>query len=455
MLLSIPQTSHRFGGLLIEEETKVVELDAGMVDSSVFALGQRKKHEQLAEEERQPRGSIGIPPAVLEAMFGQMAIIVPCKDESTETIEGVLSGIPHSCLVVLVSNSSRFPQDRYAQEVEMLTDFCRFAGYGRSRPFMAIHQKDPEAAGALAAAGMPEILDGSDGLVRNGKGEGMILGVALVAALCQPQRRFVGFVDADNQVPGAVNEYCKAYAAGFAMNINSASCTAAVPTVATNTMVRIVWGSKPKVKNGQIVYDRDGRSSRVANKWLNYLLADISGPDQRVASAASLTNIVVTGNAGEHAMDMDLALKLRLASGYAIEPFHFVDLLHQLATSTTTTTSTTAPPAGPKFKPVKILQIRTRNPHFHRPSDESHIQKMRRAALGAIYHYLPLRTPPGGPDGLSLGDRIRACIGIPPAPLVYPPIERLDMAVFRARIMADRKAGSFASFGVPEKVVQG
>ncbi|KAK3334106.1 mannosyl-3-phosphoglycerate synthase [Cercophora scortea] len=440
MLLSIPQTSHLFGGLLIEEETKVVELDAGMIDSesSVFGMSPRlgdydvlAPYSQVTKQHEpgQARASVGIPPAVLETMFNQMAIIVPCKDESTETIEGVLSGIPHSCLVVLVSNSSRFPQDRYAREVEMLTDFCRFAGYGRSRPFVAIHQKDPEAAGALAAAGMPEILD-SDGLVRNGKGEGMILGVALVAALC-PQRRFVGFVDADNQVPGAVNEYCKAYAAGFAMN----ACTSGT----TNTMVRIVWGSKPKVKNGQIVYDRDGRSSRVANKWLNYLLADISGPNQGASA-----NIVATGNAGEHAMDMDLALKLRLASGYAIEPFHFVDLLHQLSATTDTTNSATP------FKPVKILQIRTRNPHFHRPSDESHIQKMRRAAMGAIYHYLPLGTAAGG--GLSLGDRIRACIGIPPAPLVYPPIERLDMAVFRARIMAEEKEGSFESFGVPEKV---
>ncbi|CAJ2512541.1 Uu.00g055560.m01.CDS01 [Anthostomella pinea] len=49
-----------------------------------------------------------------------MAIIIPCMNEDYRTIEGVLLGIPHDCLVILVSNSSRSPVDRYEAELRLL-----------------------------------------------------------------------------------------------------------------------------------------------------------------------------------------------------------------------------------------------------------------------------------------------------------------------------------------------
>ena len=45
---------------------------------------------------------------------------------------------------------------------------------------------------------MPELID-DDGLVRAGKGEAMLVGMALAALT---GRRYVGYVDADNYVPG-------------------------------------------------------------------------------------------------------------------------------------------------------------------------------------------------------------------------------------------------------------
>ena len=37
--------------------------------------------------------------------------------------------------------------------------------------------------------------------------------------------------------------------------------------------------------------------------------------------------MIATGNAGEHAMSLELGLKLRLAGGFAVEPFEYVDAL--------------------------------------------------------------------------------------------------------------------------------
>ena len=39
------------------------------------------------------------------------------------------------------------------------------------------------------------------------------------------------------------------------------------------------------------------------------------------------TEIIKTGNAGEHALTMSLALQLDFASGYGIETNHFVELI--------------------------------------------------------------------------------------------------------------------------------
>src|SRR6478609_8843196 len=189
--------SERFGAVRIHELQRVIELDSGMSAGA---------------------GSRIVAPDELRAVESQMVIVVPCMNEARGVIEGVLSGIPHDCLIVLVSNSDRAPVDR----------FCRLAG----RSAIAVHQRDPGLAGAFKAAGMSELID-DGGLVRAGKGEAMLIGMALAA---MTGRRYLGYVDADNYVPGSVHEYCKVYAAGLYLADSPYS------------MVRISWHSKPKLR---------------------------------------------------------------------------------------------------------------------------------------------------------------------------------------------------------------
>jgi mannosyl-3-phosphoglycerate synthase len=79
--------SERFGAVRIHELQRVIELDSG--HSGISA------------------GSSVVGPDALRAVETQMVIVVPCMNETRSVIEGVLSGIPHDCLIVLVSNSDR------------------------------------------------------------------------------------------------------------------------------------------------------------------------------------------------------------------------------------------------------------------------------------------------------------------------------------------------------------
>jgi mannosyl-3-phosphoglycerate synthase len=364
--------SERFGAVRIHELQRVIELDSGT---------------------SQGAGSRIVPPEALNAIESQMVIVVPCMNETRSVIEGVLSGIPHDCLIVLVSNSDRQPVDRYEIEAQTVEQFCRLAG----RPAMTIHQRDPGVAGAFKAAGMPELID-DEGLVRAGKGEAMLIGMALAA---MTGRQYVGYVDADNYVPGAVNEYCKAYAAGLHLAGSPFS------------MVRISWHSKPKLRDGRLFFSRKGRSSQITNEWLNRFLAEYSGFG---------TEVIATGNAGEHAMSLDLGLKLRLAGGFAVEPYEFLDMFEQfggvLETSSTEVMASSVP----------VLQIETRNPHFHDNKGEEHVQGMRMQALNVIYHSAV--TLPAvrqaivdfmvSQGALTTGQE-------PPRERVYPPVGTLDL----------------------------
>ncbi|KAK0704030.1 mannosyl-3-phosphoglycerate synthase, partial [Lasiosphaeria miniovina] len=411
------------------QEIRVGQLDAGEVsfdatlDGPTLTLPERltddisggayvlDRQNSLESEKHPHDDTVGLSNTTIQRILSSMVIIVPCKNEAPETVEGVLSGIPNSCVVILVSNSARTPVDRYEQEIQMLQRVCHRTQ--RRRAF-AIHQKDEGVAAALDAAGMVGLTDPADGKIYNGKGEGMLLGVALAAAVC-PDMQYVGFIDADNQVPGAVHEYCRIYAAGFAL----------VPTSREHAMVRLRWASKPKVRDNQLCFDGEGRSSIFVNAWLNRLVKTLSRrADNKETHRADSkeTNLIVTGNAGEHAMSMELALKLRMAGGYAVEPFHFIDLFQRqgvfanqadkdsnyeasthyednngMSTNTKPLYQRRdrAPPIAPLItssahrsleKPVCILQIRTLNPHFHRPSDAQHIRGMLESGLGAIYH---------------------------------------------------------------------
>jgi len=81
-------------------------------------------------------------------------------------------------------------------------------------------------------------------------------------------------------------------------------------------MVRILWQYKPKISGG-LYFKKWGRVSQVTNKYLNDLIYTRTGFE---------TEVVRTGNAGEHAMSMKLAEILPYASGYAVEPQELVSI---------------------------------------------------------------------------------------------------------------------------------
>src|SRR5687767_10422657 len=110
--------SERFGAVRIHELQRVIELDSGALGDGFSA------------------GSRVVSFEALRAVESQMVIVVPCMNESRSVIEGVLSGIPHDCLIVLVSNSDKLPVDRYEIEAQTLEQFCRLAG----RSAISVHQ---------------------------------------------------------------------------------------------------------------------------------------------------------------------------------------------------------------------------------------------------------------------------------------------------------------------------
>ncbi len=390
MRISAPSRTERFGAVRIYEVQEVWELDSGR-----DAIG--------TPTELDYQTVLQIPAAWISDIERQMVVVVPAKDERLKVIDGVLSGIPHDCLIVMVSNSSRDPIDRYQMECETVSRFCRVT----QRPAVMVHQRDEGLAAAFAAAGMPELV-GDDGLVRDGKGEGMLIGVALAQLT---GRRYVGFVDADNYVPGAVHEYVKAFAAGFHL--------AETPY----SLVRISWRTKPKIVKNRIFFNRWGRTSQVTNHFLNLLLADYSGFG---------TEVITTGNAGEHAISMELARRMRFGSGYSVEPYEYLHLFEEYG-GVLESSHPEVMKAG-----VEVFQIETRNPHFHEDKGADHVEEMRVQALNALYHS-PVCTP-------AVRDEIRAFLGEhdelgpngePARERIYPAIETIDLATF-ASVLADR-----------------
>lgn len=326
-----------------------------------------------------------------------MAIVIPVKNEKLSVLEGVLSGIPNECLVIIVSNSERTSDiDRYSMEVEMVKQYSCFT----DKRIMVIHQKDEELGKIFKKVNYTSILDSKRKYVRNGKAEGMIIGILLAK---MQSKEYVGFIDSDNYFPGAVNEYVKIFATGFAMSHTPYS------------NIRILWRSKPKVVDNKIRFPRWGRISQASNKYLNALISHITGTE---------SDIIATGNAGEHALSMPLAENLNYSSGYSVEPYEFIDILEKYGgllpsssissskvssktlvkssssssstTDTEATTTTTAKESDATTltfsstaekimkKGIEIFQIESRDPHLHEEKGDEHLADMMEDSLLAI-----------------------------------------------------------------------
>jgi len=336
MRIETQRYTERFGSVRLNDVQQVLELDSGRAEETGMAeyVGVLKIDEEVIRDYEQ-----------------KMAIVVPIKDEKLKLFEGVVSGVPHDCLLIVVSNSQRQRVDRFRMEKDALSQYCHFTRHEA----LIIHQKDPLLAEALKEADYTELL-GDDGLLRSGKSEAMM--VAILMAMVA-QKEYIGFIDADNYFPGSVLEYARCYAAGFSL--------ATSPYV----MVRILWRYKPKVSAG-IFFRKWGRVSEICNKYMNSLIS--SNTDFE-------TDIVKTSNAGEHAMSLSLAELLPYASGYAVEPQEILSIFEEFGG--------VLPIAQTKVTKhgVEILQIESRNPHLHEEKGARHLQEeMLLPALSAIYH---------------------------------------------------------------------
>jgi mannosyl-3-phosphoglycerate synthase len=334
MKLDLPRYTERFGATSLHGVQRVYELDSGFddgrpVSESIVNIG----NNQIVDIER------------------RMAIVIPTKGERLRLLEGVLSGIPHDCLTIIISNSPRQPVDRYKLEKEALQQFNRFVG----RNAFILHQRDPVLSEVLRDVGYNSIL-GPDGTVRTGKAEGMLIGMLLAK---MAGKEYVGFIDADNYVPGAVNEYVKIFASGIAMS--------QTPYV----MVRISWIYKPKISETGLYFSKWGRVSEITNQHLNSLVSYYTGFE---------TEVMRTGNSGEHCMSLKLAELLTYSSGYAIEPYEIVNILEEFGGIIPTVNQ------DAMDKGVEIMQVETRNPHFHEDKGDDHLKEMVVGSLSSMYH---------------------------------------------------------------------
>jgi len=380
MRIERPRYTERFGSVRINDVQKVLELDSGRA------------------KELPPRKNIAVQKIeddVIKDFEEKMAIVIPTKDEKLKLFEGVIRGVPHECLIIVVSNSQRKSVDRFRMEQDALNQFCHFTG----RQALIFHQKDPILAKALTEAGYADFV-GEDERVRDGKAEGMVLAtfIAMMA-----NKKYVGFIDADNYFPGSVWEYAKCYAAGFSM------------AKSPYAMVRILWHYKPKISAG-MYFKKWGRVSEITNKCINSLVS---------TKTRFETQCIKTGNAGEHAMSLELAEILPYASGYAVEPQELVSILEEFG-GVLPITHQTAAKHG-----VEVFQIETINPHLHEEKGLEHLIGMLLPGLGAIYHS-PLCE--AETKQLILGELLRQDAikpgEEPPKPHISAPPKKIDLHKF-------------------------
>lgn len=239
-------------------------------------------------------------------------------------------------------------------EVQLLKRFNHFVG----DEILIIHQHDPGLAETFRSIGFDSILD-EKGSVRSGKAEAMFTGIMLAKML---GKEYVGFVDADNYVPGAVHEYVEIYAASFSLAESPFS------------MVRVSWIYKPKITENGLFFAKLGRTSAFSNDCVNLLMSSYTGFG---------TEIIKTANSGEHAMSMQLAELLCYASGFAVEPYELINLMEQFGGILPVSSPLASQAAS---LGINVFQIESRNPHLHEEKGDEYIREMLLSSLNVIYH---------------------------------------------------------------------
>ncbi len=397
MKLDLPRYTERFGATSLHGVQRVYELDSGFDEG-------RPASESVAASE----SIVNIGNDQIVDIEKRMAIVIPIKGERLRLLEGVLSGIPHDCLTIIVSNSPRQPVDRYKLEKEALQQFNRFVG----RNAFILHQRDPALSEVLTDVGYTSIL-GPDGIVRSGKAEGMVIGMLLAK---MAGKEYVGFIDADNYVPGAVNEYVKIFASGIAISQTP------------YTMTRVSWIYKPKISESGLYFSKWGRVSELTNQHLNSLVSYYTGFE---------TEVMRTGNSGEHCMSLKLAELMTFSTSYAIEAYEIVNVLEEFGGIIPTVHQ------DAMDKGVEIMQVETRNPHFHEDRGDDHLKEMVVASLGSIYHskICPPKLREKILETLRSRNMLEEDQQEPAAPVKIEPFKDIDVRKF-ARVLS--KANTFA-----------
>lgn len=304
-------------------------------------------------------------------------IVVPVKDEDLFLFRNTLYAIPEWSPVIVVSAS---PHNIFEKEVEV----AKLVNEQTGKHIILVHQRDPAWSTVLTNTRLSSMLDGN-GLVRYGKGEGMLLSILFSKWL---GAEYIGFVDSDNYIPGSIHEYAMIYYTGFSYLNHKYS------------MVRIVWSHKGKLTGAyeygeetgisdafikyfislfgktisgdkRVVLRRKGRVSQIVEEVLNYALSVARGIG---------TDIVKTPNSGEHALSTELALNMEWAGGFSVETYELAFLLSECFIG-----SRDGSPCGFK-EGVKILQVESLNPHIHSEKGDEHLAGMLAESLGAIYY---------------------------------------------------------------------
>lgn len=338
MRIELPNSFERFGNVILHSKQKIFAMDAGPESanniSEKYFVVKKIANEQSWDIEK------------------DMAIVVPIMDEKLKLLEGVITGIPHSCTIIIVSNSSREDSDRFEMEKNVVDNICHFA----KRNYIIVHQRDPEIANLFEAIGYNEILD-DQGLIKNGKSEGMMIGLLITHLL---EKKYIGYIDSDNYFPGSVFEYVRIFSSIFSL------------AKTDYTMGRILWHSKPKAINSNILFSKWGRVSRLTNYYLNRLISIYSGFE---------TDIITTANSGEHCMSMSVATNMDFGSSFTVEPYNFINLFEKFGNFTKNNNLELI-----RNKVINIYQVESRNPHLHESKGNEHVNDMIDNSLGCIYH---------------------------------------------------------------------
>jgi len=298
----------------------------------------------------------------LNHFLSHAAFVVSHKNESVETLLGVLWYLPVNSPIIVVTNC---PEGRLEEIKSSLAQHLT----GHSRTYL-VHQKDAIIASFFRECGVHAILD-PEGKVVDGKGEGMYIGTLFALLLGYPQ--WVIFYDADNFVPSALLEYTLAM--GRLFMSAQASLTAYAdsdallvggpaqdPSVRDLHNVRICWASKPDLGSGDLHEKLLGRCTRVVSPLFSTLLEDRFG----IRDYA-----IFTSNAGEQGMTIKTARALRFSSGYSVETFQLLDFLSKAADSHT--------------RSAILQQYQSKSPHFHDKKGDDHIRNMIGESLGSFF----------------------------------------------------------------------